>query len=91
MTEWSLVGKKKVLKGIANVDLWLELVEASAIHIVSWAWVRGHSGNEFNERVDEIAREQAALLFICKNFEDSLKCPLFNCAWFLSSTRTILH
>lgn len=48
-------------KEIANVDLWRELYEVASNHQVNWQWVRGHSGNEWNERVDEIAREQAGL------------------------------
>lgn len=48
-------------KPIVNVDLWQELYQSQAEHVVTWKWVRGHAGNEFNERVDEIAREQAGL------------------------------
>lgn len=42
---------------IANVDLWKRLWELSQIHEIEWHWVRGHSGNPLNERVDELARE----------------------------------
>lgn len=41
---------------IANADLWEALDEASRRHDVSWRWVRGHSGNPDNERVDALAR-----------------------------------
>lgn len=41
---------------IANVDLWKRLRELSQEHEIEWHWVRGHSGNRFNERVDELAR-----------------------------------
>jgi ribonuclease HI len=46
---------------IANADLWRELYALSKNHHIKWQWVRGHAGNELNERVDEIAKEQAAL------------------------------
>lgn len=65
MTEWIFGWQRSGFKNarnqeVANADLWRELMEASRMHKVSWHWVRGHAGNEFNERVDEIAREQAA-------------------------------
>jgi ribonuclease HI len=41
---------------IANVDLWKRLWELSQEHEIEWHWVRGHSGNRYNERVDELAR-----------------------------------
>jgi len=46
-------------KDIANIDLWQELYATAKQHQIDWQWVRGHAGNEWNERVDEIAREQA--------------------------------
>jgi ribonuclease HI len=59
---WQKTGFKNAQKKeIANAHLWQELLEASKAHSVTWRWVRGHSGNELNERVDEIAREQAGL------------------------------
>jgi ribonuclease HI len=42
---------------IANVDLWKRLWELSQIHQIEWHWVRGHSGDPLNDRVDELARE----------------------------------
>jgi ribonuclease HI len=41
---------------VANVDLWKRLWELSQEHEIEWHWVRGHSGNRLNERVDELAR-----------------------------------
>jgi ribonuclease HI len=40
---------------VANMDLWRRLLEADKRHQVEWRWVRGHSGNEMNERVDRLA------------------------------------
>ncbi|GBQ89517.1 ribonuclease H [Gluconacetobacter johannae DSM 13595] len=40
---------------VANMDLWRRLLDVSARHEVSWRWVRGHSGDENNERVDRLA------------------------------------
>lgn len=48
-------------KDIANIDLWQELYSISKKYQLNWQWVRGHAGNEWNERADEIAKEQAGL------------------------------
>ena len=42
---------------VKNQDLWQRLEVARAIHTVRWHWIRGHSGNEFNERADELVHE----------------------------------
>lgn len=38
-----------------NPDLWAELLELSEGLTVDFRWVKGHAGNEFNERCDELA------------------------------------
>ena len=50
-------------KPVKNEDLWRRLVEAMNGHEVSWQWVKGHAGDEGNERADALARlgiEEAA-------------------------------
>ena len=42
---------------VKNYDLWQRLLAAAAPHKVEWRWVRGHSGNVMNERVDRLATE----------------------------------
>jgi ribonuclease HI len=37
------------------MDLWQRLLAAEKRHEVDWLWVRGHSGDEMNERVDRMA------------------------------------
>jgi len=44
-------------KPVKNVDLWQELDALVERHRISWHWVRGHTGNEGNERVDRLANE----------------------------------
>jgi ribonuclease HI len=41
---------------VKNEDLWRRLVAALDGHEVSWQWVKGHAGEEGNERADELAR-----------------------------------
>ena len=54
---WAASGWKKKGKPIQNVDLWQELWPLVKTHEIEWHWVKGHSGNEFNERVDKLARD----------------------------------
>jgi ribonuclease HI len=42
---------------VANMDLWRRLLEVAKAHRIEWRWVRGHSGNPMNERVDRLATQ----------------------------------
>jgi len=44
---------------VKNRDLWERLDAAARRHQVEWHWVKGHSGDPYNDRVDALAREQA--------------------------------
>lgn len=44
---------------VKNRDLWERLHAAAGRHSVDWRWVKGHSGHPDNERVDELARDEA--------------------------------
>ncbi len=50
-TGW-LTSKRQPVK---NQDLWRDLYAAMQPHKVTWQWVRGHAGNELNERADRLA------------------------------------
>ena len=47
---------------VKNRDLWERLHAAAQRHAVDWRWVKGHSGNPDNERVDVLARDEAIKL-----------------------------
>jgi ribonuclease HI len=47
-------------KDALNSDLWAQMLDLCDRHWVSFKWVRGHSGNEGNERCDQLARAAAA-------------------------------
>ena len=47
-------------KPVKNEDLWRRLDDAAARHEVDWLWVKGHAGDELNERADALAREGMA-------------------------------
>lgn len=46
-------------KSVKNAGLWKDLSHAVHLHPapVRFRWVRGHSGNPFNEQVDKMAQE----------------------------------
>jgi ribonuclease HI len=44
---------------VKNRDLWERLHAATARHKIDWKWVKGHSGDPDNERVDVLARNAA--------------------------------
>jgi ribonuclease HI len=44
-------------KPVANKDLWEQLESLISNHKVDWIWVKGHSGDDENERADELARK----------------------------------
>jgi ribonuclease HI len=56
---WRTTAKQPV----KNEDLWRRLIQAMDGHEISWQWVKGHAGEEGNERADALARlgiEEAA-------------------------------
>jgi ribonuclease HI len=66
MTEWMAGWKRRgwinsARKPVANRDLWEALDRLDAERQVEWNWVRGHAGNELNERVDGLAEREAEL------------------------------
>ena len=42
---------------VKNQDLWQQLDALAEKHVVSWFWVKGHSGHVENERADQLANE----------------------------------
>ena len=41
---------------VENQDLWLRLLKVAGSHDITWRKVKGHSGDELNERCDALAR-----------------------------------
>ncbi len=54
---WIKKGWVREDKPIPNVELWKNLHALVKQHQIEWFWVRGHTGNPLNERVDQLARE----------------------------------
>jgi ribonuclease HI len=62
ITKWIHGWKKNGWKNSAkqpvkNDDLWKALEDAAAPHSIDWRWVKGHAGDEGNERADSLANE----------------------------------
>ena len=48
---WRKADKKPAL----NAELWEELLSLTEKHVMSYVWVKGHEGHEYNERCDRLA------------------------------------
>jgi ribonuclease HI len=60
MANWVRRGWKTAGGGaVKNRELWERLHAATQRHRIDWRWVKGHSGDPDNERVDVLARDQA--------------------------------
>lgn len=46
-------------KPVKNKELWQQLNELAQTKKITWVWVKGHAGQEMNERCDELARTAA--------------------------------
>ncbi len=65
MTEWLAGWKAKGWrtadkKPVKNADLWTQLDKLAQQHQIEWIWVRGHAGNDGNERADDLANQGVA-------------------------------
>ena len=53
---WKNNGRRTAAKKpVKNAELWQLLDDAVKRHDVTWYWVKGHNGDEGNERADELA------------------------------------
>jgi ribonuclease HI len=67
MTEWIHGWKQKRWQtsgkeAVKNQDLWQRLDSLAGQSTVIWVWIRGHTGNELNERCDRMTQEAIASL-----------------------------
>jgi ribonuclease HI len=62
MTEWIHTWKKNSWrtsdkKPVKNQELWLSIDSLAGEFSISWEWIKGHAGNEYNERCDRMTQE----------------------------------
>ena len=56
LDSWRKNGWRKADRSdVLNVDLWQKLIVQLERHKVTFVWVHGHAGHEFNERCDVLA------------------------------------
>lgn len=56
---WILKWKLKNFYGVKNSDLWKSLIQLLSKFNVKFFWLKGHSNNIFNQRVDTLAVKAA--------------------------------
>jgi ribonuclease HI len=56
---WEAHGWRRGKDEVKNPDLWQRLLELTAVHEVSFIWVKGHNGHDYNERCDTLATAYA--------------------------------
>lgn len=72
---WVFNWEKKDFAKKKNTDLWKRFLQIYRKHQVQFHWVKGHAGNTFNERCDQLAVEAAESsdLKVDQGFEDAQK------------------
>lgn len=53
---------------VVNQDLWEQLDAEDDRHMISWQWVRGHNGHQYNEMCDRLASKAAR----CNQLQEGL-------------------
>lgn len=57
LDKWIANGWRTANKApVKNAQFWQNLAMLNSKHKVTWHWVKGHAGDEFNERADKLAR-----------------------------------
>lgn len=58
LASWKKNGWERKDGELKNADLWKELDRLASVHVCSFEWTRGHTGNRYNERCDRLACSQ---------------------------------
>ena len=74
ITEWIHIWKRNAWRTsdktpVKNQDLWTELDSLAGEFHVTWEWVRGHAGNEYNEFCDRMTQEATASILTAGIFQ----------------------
>lgn len=56
---WHAAGWRRGRDELKNPDLWDRLYTLTKTHKVSFVWVKGHNGHDYNERCDRLATAYA--------------------------------
>lgn len=76
---WVFGWQKKGFKGKKNPDLWQRFLKIYPKHQIKFHWVKGHAGNLYNERCDElaVAAAEGNELLVDEGYEKSNNQNLF--------------
>ena len=58
---------------VKNQDLWKELEALTQGKVITWSWIKGHTGDHFNELCDRIANEEAEATRMTKETQPKSK------------------
>ena len=66
LTEWRKGWERNGMRNskkeiVSNLDLWKRLYQVADARTVTTQWVKGHSGNKYNEQADALVGEALAL------------------------------
>ena len=56
---WQKSGWRRGKDELKNPDLWDRLFNLTSMHEVTFVWVKGHNGHDYNERCDALATAYA--------------------------------
>ncbi len=59
ITDWRQKGWRRGKDELKNPDLWARLYDLVKSHEVTFVWVKGHNGHDYNERCDKLATDFA--------------------------------
>lgn len=59
LNRWVSNGWRNSTGKVPNQDLWEQLLLLNNRHSVNYHWVKGHAGNDYNERCDALAKATA--------------------------------
>ena len=59
LDKWEKAGWKRGKEPVKNIDLWKKLLDQTGKHKVTFVWVKGHAGHDYNERCDKLATSSA--------------------------------
>ena len=57
LPKWKQRNWQRKTGALANIDLWKALDHATSPHKITWHWVKGHSINPDNQKVDRLAKQ----------------------------------
>lgn len=69
---WAKNNWQKKGKPVPNADMWQKLWPLVKKHQITWHWVKGHAGDEYNERVDTLARQARLAITPTKEIDETI-------------------